>query len=403
MRLAGFALLAAGLAFVFHAYDPGKFDRLAPAPSQPAIAVSVVADDSQPSPRARNFSIDAGVALQSLIEAEALRGKDPVLLPVATLPNAISAVPQTTGWTATVATEDSGDRSTLVKSIKRELRRVGCYDGRIDSEWDRTAREAMAAFVDHVNASLPYRDPDVVLLTLVRNHGAAACGAGCPSGQSRDGDGRCLPNAIVAMTTRKPATASERGDHVAMAPFTTVVVNEVRPTLATLPPPPKSSHASQHASRAPLPGRMAMGGPVTAREAPAEKSWWDTLIGGGSTGASEPAKEQTLDRPVGLTHVPQPRLVRQGTIAGKEIRQARLEPQRVANSSGIEGIVRAPALGDAGTQVAALTITTTPGKVQPARASGRKASRPRKERQRTERRWSGRNTQAMFTHPLGRM
>lgn len=63
-----------------------------------------------------------------------------------------------------------------VRSLQRELRRVGCYHGRIDGDWGPASRFAMAAFTKAVNAALPTDRPDVVLLTLVRRHSGAACG-----------------------------------------------------------------------------------------------------------------------------------------------------------------------------------------------------------------------------------
>jgi hypothetical protein len=301
------------------------------------------------------------------------------------------------------ASEDSStSRASVVRRIKRELRRVGCYDGRIDSEWDRSSRAAMATFVDRVNATLPSQEPDVVLLNLVRNHTAAACGATCPRGQAIDGDGRCLPDAIIAKMKRKdnPVIAQNTP---AMKPFTTTVtINEVRPTAATLPPPPKTP-AVQIAAKAPLPGRMAMGGPesgLKASVAPPEKSWWDNFIGGVSP-APEGTAQQALDRPVGLTHVPQAPLVRRTPQTGETAQQqANLGSLSVPDGSAADGagdgtaLTRAPALDGP-------TVSATAPKARPAR-SFRKSARS-KGRQKYARRWSGRNVQVMFQHPLGRM
>lgn len=63
-----------------------------------------------------------------------------------------------------------------IRSLQRELRRVGCYHGRVDGDWGPASRFAMAAFTKAVNAALPTDRPDVVLLTLVRRHSGTACG-----------------------------------------------------------------------------------------------------------------------------------------------------------------------------------------------------------------------------------
>ena len=64
----------------------------------------------------------------------------------------------------------------LVRQLQNELRRVGCYHGRIDGDWGPASRFAMAAFTRQVNAALPTDRPDIVLLALVRRHRATACG-----------------------------------------------------------------------------------------------------------------------------------------------------------------------------------------------------------------------------------
>ncbi|MDO9383456.1 MAG: hypothetical protein Q7T86_11390 [Hyphomicrobiaceae bacterium] len=408
MKVAGFALLAAGLAFVFNAYSPSRFDHSVPIEAHESQPVA-----GQPPVRlTRNFSIDPAVTLMSVVDRaearleRATQQQHAAALPVAVeLPRAELTNQQPSAPAALLAASDDSNtsRASVVRRIKRELRRVGCYDGRIDSEWDRSSRAAMAAFVDRVNASLPSQEPDVVLLNLVRNHTAAACGATCPRGQAIDGDGRCLPDAIIAKLKRKanPVVAQNTPP---MKPFTTtVMINEVRPTAATLPPPPKV--AVQTATKAPLPGRMAMGGPVSetkASLAAPEKSWWDNFIGGVSP-APENAAQQTLDRPVGLTHVPQPPMVRRTQQMGETApqQQANLATTSVEDGgSAADGtgdgtaLTRAPALDEP-------TISATAPKARPAR-SYRKSARS-KGKQKYARRGSGRNVQAMFQHPLGRL
>ncbi|MFT7578090.1 MAG: hypothetical protein ACI9XZ_004494 [Alphaproteobacteria bacterium] len=65
----------------------------------------------------------------------------------------------------------------IVRGLQNELRRVGCYDGRVDGDWGPASRFAMASFVKSVNAALPTERPDTILLSLVRRHSGSACGA----------------------------------------------------------------------------------------------------------------------------------------------------------------------------------------------------------------------------------
>ena len=95
------------------------------------------------------------------------------------------------------------DRASLVRELQRELRRVGCYDGRLNESWTAATRTAMKAFTNRVNASLPIDRPDHILLTLVRGHQGRACGIACPPRQSLTHEGRCVPTAILARANQK--------------------------------------------------------------------------------------------------------------------------------------------------------------------------------------------------------
>ena len=90
------------------------------------------------------------------------------------------------------------DRLSLAQQLQRELARVGCYEGEFNGTWTPTARKAMKAFMDRVNATLPIEEPDYILLSLVQAARDRVCGAGCPTGQGLAEDGRCVPNAILA-------------------------------------------------------------------------------------------------------------------------------------------------------------------------------------------------------------
>jgi len=97
-----------------------------------------------------------------------------------------------------------GDPVSLARELQRELRRVGCYDGEINGSWTPSSRRAMKAFTDRVNASLPTERPDYILLRLVQSSPERVCGVGCPPGQSMSGNGRCLPDAVLAQIAKRP-------------------------------------------------------------------------------------------------------------------------------------------------------------------------------------------------------
>ena len=130
---------------------------------------------------------------------------------------------------------DPSARYRLVLEIQQELRRVGCYWGRMDGSWEYAIKNAMTEFTDRVNATLPLDQPDYIQLALIQSQRHGVCGA-CPAGQSLTASGRCVG---VPATARTVAAAQR----------------EVLPWKAkALFKPVLSSN--------PLPGWMAIGGPV---------------------------------------------------------------------------------------------------------------------------------------------
>lgn len=178
-------------------------------------------------------------------------------------------------------------RYELARDLQRELKRVGCYGGEITGTWTRSSKAAMVDFMDRVNATLPVDTPDYILLTLVQNHREIACGAECPSGQVVDGGGRCVPRAVVAQASKKSQRLQER-----LLAEARIAAERQRDRLASSNSN-RSWQQSQKQPRAvafaepeklpwlenrdqpvapaattrfsePLPGRMAIGGPVAA-------------------------------------------------------------------------------------------------------------------------------------------
>ena len=137
------------------------------------------------------------------------------------------------------------DKVSLVRELQSELKRVGCYVGEINGVWStKLTRQAMKAFIDRINATLPTDEPDSILLTLVRSYPGKVCGEPCPSGQRVAEGDRCVLTAIATQPKKDPAQSHPR----LITDWTT------RTTVA----------------RAPLPGEgaMALAGPRPTGEAP---------------------------------------------------------------------------------------------------------------------------------------
>lgn len=194
---------------------------------------------------------------------------------------------------------DSTTRYELVRDLQRELKRVGCYWGKVDGSWGSGSKRAMSEFTERVNAALPMNEPDYILLSLVQNHPGQVCGSDCPAGQDVGSGGRCVPRAVLAQSARK---SGRTPSHVAVAvpkpvparnpakkfaaPATATAVVAAAPTgkdrriVAAPAPRPVASQTAevlpwQRAGSAKLatnelagrvvdelPGRMSIGGPA---------------------------------------------------------------------------------------------------------------------------------------------
>jgi hypothetical protein len=142
------------------------------------------------------------------------------------------------------------DRPALAREIQRELKRIGCYRGDVNGAWTASARQAMKALTDRINASLPTDQPDPVLLATVQSQLPGACSAACPAGQGKAADGRCLPQALVAGAGKlRSPTGSPAPAERAKAP----------PVAGRHTPPADTAVLSQP----PAEGRMSLAGPAS--------------------------------------------------------------------------------------------------------------------------------------------
>jgi hypothetical protein len=147
--------------------------------------------------------------------------------------------------------EGAGDRYEIARMIQRELVRVGCYGGDPDGDWGGASKRAMQVFLDRVNATLPFDEPDPVLLALAKSQKGAVCSETCRKGEAVGTDGRCIPTALIAQRTESRPTSiggsqqAWQTDVSRVAPPSSIVADATaRPTSEVV---------------APIPGRMALG------------------------------------------------------------------------------------------------------------------------------------------------
>ena len=105
----------------------------------------------------------------------------------------------------TADTEESPAK--LVSKLQAQLRRVGCYKGATDGNWNANTRRAMARFNDRINAQIDLDAASPALLTLVETYGNRACGRPCLPGTLPNAAGVCItPETTIAAAT--PVTAA---------------------------------------------------------------------------------------------------------------------------------------------------------------------------------------------------
>ncbi|MFA5901345.1 MAG: hypothetical protein WC829_19760 [Hyphomicrobium sp.] len=263
--LGGFVLLA-GIGVGLFVYFPAPVDRSTTL-EQATLAVAASAHDSQ-QPVARRSPSRSSSRIASFSPGMALATPQRHQLIAAgpvTTPARVEAV---SNWQANVATAasqtleptDPDSRYKLVVDIQQNLKRVGCYWGRINGSWNANTRDAMRDFTTRANAALPVEKPDYLLLTLLKSHNGRSCGA---------------PESTVATAAGTAEVLPWKADNA-------------NPTTKRLFTPVQTNVVTSE----PLPGRMTIGGPTELRPATQEP-----LIPGSSattqpntaTGALEPA------------------------------------------------------------------------------------------------------------------
>ncbi len=256
MRSLGVLVLLAGFGVALFVYLPAPVDR---GSSHDKLQRAATAPDGQappnrfaPAARLSAFSPSIALATATAAAPTAVTTKAPSSWQTTVAVAAPAPTPAV--LPKTLSPTDPDARYKLVLDIQQQLKRVGCYWGRMDGSWGLATKDAMKEFTDRVNATLPLDEPDYVQLTLIQSHGEKTCGA-CPAGQSLSASGRCVGLPITAQA--KPTSA----------PQVATAQKEVLPWKATSPDvaggqPLFKPMPTTVVSTEPLPGRMAIGAPI---------------------------------------------------------------------------------------------------------------------------------------------
>jgi hypothetical protein len=378
-RVFGLIVLSAGVGFAAYSHAPSSIDREAQvaaitrivaqgvilepetvAAEQPGLRKPIVSSATLPA-----FA-PAGMKSGTVIPAPS-SGRGPLPTPVVTA--STQTAPQEGSWATitepikTIAAEKPSAATNptsrkmqrqLARQIQSELKRVGCYTGKLDGSWGDRSRAAMSAFIEHVNAVLPTTEPDVILLSLVRGQQGEICGITCPPGKIATG-GRCVARTVVATAT------------------------PVAPLAATT-----------RQFSAPPPGRMAVGGPVALPDTASGTYNGVTSASPGPALAGErlPWLDQQFAPSGGASdRVASPRVAAIDQNADSWDGQTGDESDQLSDD-------------ERSTHVDPLVKPAKPTRVRPSNADRKPVTRKAQKKRRYGTRTS---VQTLFLHPLGRM
>ena len=103
----------------------------------------------------------------------------------------VASLPPPAGAASEAPKSDGRALADLPRLLQSELRRVGCKTGDIDSEWNASARRALAAFNDHAGTKFDVKLASIDALDAVRGKTGRVCPLDCDRGFRADGD-RCV-------------------------------------------------------------------------------------------------------------------------------------------------------------------------------------------------------------------
>jgi Caspase domain len=106
-------------------------------------------------------------------------------------PKDVASLPPPAGAASEAPKSDARALTDIPRLLQSELRRVGCKTGDIDSEWNASARRALAAFNDHAGTKFDVKLASVDALDAVRGKTGRVCPLDCDRGFRADGD-RCV-------------------------------------------------------------------------------------------------------------------------------------------------------------------------------------------------------------------
>jgi hypothetical protein len=116
----------------------------------------------------------------------------------------VTSLPPTAPVQSPSRQPDGLSDGALVQLIKKELKRLGCYAGRIDDDWASSeTKSSVTRFVKYANLSAEPKNPDIDFLNLVRSRPSRVCPLECGT-QKIERNGQCVAR------DKEPAQPSPR-------------------------------------------------------------------------------------------------------------------------------------------------------------------------------------------------
>lgn len=260
--LGGFVLLA-GVGVGLFVYFPAPVDRGTSLTEATRVIEHRAAEAAAP-------AVQPGASrIASFAASTTLNARSPSAPAAYSGAPAAAKVETIANWQANVVADGSGAleptdpdaRYKLVVDIQQNLKRVGCYWGRVNGSWTSSTRESMREFTSHANAALPVEKPDYMLLSLLKGYNGKSCGA-------------------AESTTAAKANTPE------VLPWKAAAADQPQPNARLFTPVPTSVVATE-----PLPGRMSIGAPLppTAQEPLVPGTSTQQAPRGTATAALEPS------------------------------------------------------------------------------------------------------------------
>jgi uncharacterized caspase-like protein len=161
-------------------------DRLAAAGAQKEAQVKAEAD-AKAAEQARIETEKAKqVAQQQAADAERKR-VEAAAVPAA--PPAPAPVPAAPEKNVTVAALNPAPSQTdITKSVQSELRRVGCYSGNTDGDWDSSSQRSLSQFNRSAGTKLDVKTVNADTLDAIKQKPSRVCPLVCEHGFKADGD-----------------------------------------------------------------------------------------------------------------------------------------------------------------------------------------------------------------------